>query len=77
MLSHDEKVKLAIEWFKGATPEQQENAMRELIDHAIRSEWVNVWSPEDQQELAEESGRPIDEYKIPYFTTCGEPISGG
>ena len=75
-MTHDEKVQLAVEWFMEATPGQQKKAIEELFDHAIKTEWVNVWSPEDRQELAEEEGKSIEEYAIPYFRTCGEPISG-
>lgn len=75
MLSHNEKLKLAMAWFEGATPEEQKRAVEQLFDHAISTDWVNVWDLDDREELAEEEGRPVEDYAVPYFTTCGEPIS--
>lgn len=74
-MKREEKVKAAVEWFMNATIEQQNEAVEALFDHAILSEWIGVVDPEDREELAEESGKPIEYYSIPYFRTCGEPIA--
>lgn len=74
-MKEKEKVKQAIDWFRNTSKENQLKAAEALFEHAISSEWINVWNEEDQRELAEEEGRDIEYYKVPYFTTCGEPIT--
>jgi hypothetical protein len=68
-------VKQAMDWFSNATKENQLKAAEALFDHAISSEWIGVWNERDQKELSEEEGRNIEYFKVPYFTTCGTPIT--
>lgn len=70
-----EKTDRAVKWFMALDSQQQEIAVRALFDHAIESEWIDLWDEDDIEELAKESGRPIEEYRAPYYTTCGEPIT--
>lgn len=74
-MNHDEELALAVEWFKSISQERQIKAVEALLDHAIRSDWVGVWSIENRSELSQESGKPIECYTAPYFRTCGEPIA--
>lgn len=78
-MTHEEKVDRAFNWFTTQGPTRQAKAVRELFDHAIRSEWVSVWSDEDAEEMNEEraeEGLPPGDYAAPYYTTCGEPVGG-
>lgn len=77
-----QKIEHAVLWFKSLSRDRQETALRELLDHSIRSEWVNVWSPQDRVELIQEAvdaGKsPVSaaiRYEAPYLTTCGEPLA--
>jgi hypothetical protein len=64
-----------VEWFCNATPDQQKQAVAELFEHAILSEWIDIRDDESQQWLADETGEPIENFGIPFFTTCGDPIA--
>jgi hypothetical protein len=69
-----QKVQYSVEWFMSLPLDRQERVVRRLFEHAIDSEWISVWSPENQIELAEEEGCSIEKFQAPYFNTCGEPI---
>lgn len=69
-----EKVERALRWFKTLDDVAKTDAARGLFEHAIQSEWINVWCDEDAYELAEEERKPVSYYRAPYYTTCGEPL---
>lgn len=69
-----EKLKLAMDWFRREGPDQQLKAVEQLMEHALVSEWINVWPEEDREWMAEEDGAPLENYEAPYFTTCGENL---
>ena len=73
--SYDSDIRRACEWFNNATESQKLKAVRALFEHAIESEWVGVWSEKDAADLAQEAGKPIESYLVPYFRTCGDPIA--
>ena len=72
-MNEDKKIEYATNWFMDQSKEVQRKAVSELFEHAIQSEWVNVWDSDDQEELIEEGSDPI-KIKAPYFTSCGEPL---
>jgi hypothetical protein len=65
-----EKVDYAISWFGQLPEDKKTEAVRQLFAHAILSDWINVWSPEDRKEMIEDEGRSQAEVDAPYFRTC-------
>lgn len=68
------KTQLALQWYDTLTPNQQRKVFQQLLEHALETEWIGIWNPEDRIELAEETGQPIETYAAPYFKTCGVPL---
>ena len=61
-----------VAWYRQADEQSRAAAFANLLEHAIDSEWVRTWSPEDAAELKEEN--PNGNYEAPYFVTTGDPI---
>lgn len=70
----DEKVEYSIKWFESLGPNRQRDALRELFDYAIQTDWINVWSKEDIEDAVAD-GEDEERYKAPYIRTCGEPLA--
>lgn len=73
-MNKKEKIERATDWLMHSDEGTIRKALEQLVEFAIRAEYVNISSPEDAALLADETGKPISEYEAPYFTSCGEPL---
>lgn len=72
-------IALGMDWFDTTTPEKQRAGFKELLRHAVESEWVRVRSPVHVAMLCVEGEMQgedvsVDQLQDPYLTTCGESI---
>jgi hypothetical protein len=73
-MTTEQKIEDAKNWLSKQTEEVRSTAFEQLLEFAIEAEWIGVWHPEDREELAAESGKPVSEYEAPYFRTSGTPL---
>ncbi len=71
-MTNQEKVELSVKWFNTLNDEQKSEAVKHLFECAIESEWINVLSEEHAKEASEETGTPIEYYRTPYLSSCGD-----
>jgi hypothetical protein len=73
-MTEKEKIELGVQWFDTLDNQKKREAFLRLFEFAVEQEWIGVWDPEDREELAEDIGVSVEEYAVPYFTTCGESL---
>ena len=72
-MTDQEKVEQAVAWFIRQDEKTQKIAVSELFNYAVESDWINVTSPKEIEELNEEYF-DIESLEAPYFRTCGAPM---
>ena len=72
-MTESQKADKMMSWFETLNNQQKNQVARHLFEHAVSSEWINIFDDEDIKELVEE-GQSLEEVSMPYFTTCGQSL---
>ena len=65
----------AIEWFKSLDDSQQVEALGGLFDIAFDAEVLCMWPEDEIESLAEVSEESAEQYRAPYYESCGDPLA--
>ncbi len=73
-MTKQEKIEHCVDWIMHSDESTLRKALTDLVEFAIRADYISVTDPKDRKLLSEESGKPVSYYETPYFSSCGEPL---